>query len=516
MGCDVYISYSFRDREIADIVCASLERDGISCRYIPRDAADGGDQEAASDAAIRSARIMVLIFTEASNGESRVIREVGCAVSAGVILVPFVLSPVPPAMGMQYYLSTVHWLDAIDMPPEKSIPMLSRRVRSILAGREAESPAASEADRDDSRSARGRLRPLRFICALAAAAAVWISGLIPGTDIPSEFPDTDTAAVIAGNGVPEEAENTPAEEKPNVPEGIRTVADLTALPPEKQQQISGLIIAGDRVFDPDRVLVSSTDDNGTDVVRVTDRDTGETTVIAEKGTLTNLKTLGEMANLRVLTLALQPLENLAGAEKLKQLERIRLVGHTALQDLSPLFTLTELQEIRVDNAPELRSIEGIGALKKLCALEIYGADRLDSLAPLAECDFSFVNTEGNGFIFGFEGEKVIHYKALSMMTDIQSMDVTDYGTARWRSDTEGVRIHSLTVRHFLSQSRFETMMKSHPEIEHLKLTGCDKLTDLSILAKSMPELKTLELPRDALSLVKTLEEQEYSFEIMMN
>ena len=60
------------------------------------------------------------------------------------------------------------------------------------------------------------------------------------------------------------------------------------------------------------------------------------------------------------------------------------------------------------------------------------------------------------------------------------------------------------------------MMKSHPELEHLKLTGCDKLTDLSILAKSMPELKTLELPRDALSLVKTLEEQEYSFEIMMN
>ena len=515
MGCDVYISYSFRDREIADRICASLEGDGISCRYIPRDAADGGDQEAASDAAIRSARIMVLIFTEASNGESRVVREVGSAVSAGVVLVPFVLSPDPPAMGMQYYLSTVHWLDAIDMPPEKSIPMLNRRVRSILAGREAESPAAPGADRDDSRGACSRLRPLRVIGALAVAVAVWVSGLIPETDIPSEFPDMETADVLTETGTSEEAEAHPAEE-PNVLEGIRTVADLAALPLEKQQQITGLIIAGDRVFDPDRVLVSSTDDNGTDVVRVMDRDTGETTVITENGTLTNLKTLGEMANLRVLTLALQPLENLAGAEKLQQLERIRLAGHTALQDLSPLFTLTELQEIRVDNAPELRSIEGIGVLKKLCALEIYGADRLDSLAPLAECDFSFVNTEGNGFIFGFEGEKVIHYKALSMMTDIQNMDVTDYGTARWRSDTEGVRIHSLTVRHFLSQSRFETMMKSHPEIEHLKLTGCDKLTDLSILAKSMPELKTLELPRDALSLVKTLEKQEYSFEIVMN
>ena len=81
---------------------------------------------------------MVLIFTDFANASSQVIREVNYAVSAGLFIVPFKLSESFPAKGMEYYLSVVHWLDAVDVPLEKGIEKLKKLVAAALNDEEAD------------------------------------------------------------------------------------------------------------------------------------------------------------------------------------------------------------------------------------------------------------------------------------------------------------------------------------------------------------------------------------------
>ena len=127
MAAEVYISYSPRDSAIAGVIRSSLEAEGILCRFpgetvLPTDNPDTVDEEA-----ICAARVMVLVFTDSANNSEKVLRDVGTAVGAGVTLVPYKLTASLPSRGMQYYLSTVHWLDAVSIPPEKRMSLLTRR-----------------------------------------------------------------------------------------------------------------------------------------------------------------------------------------------------------------------------------------------------------------------------------------------------------------------------------------------------------------------------------------------------
>ena len=133
MAHDVFISYSHKDKSVADAICARLEADGIRCWYAPRDIAPGADWAGSIIDAIASAKVMVLVFTDFSNASSQVLREVGNAVSSGLTIIPFKLTETLPTGSMQYYLGVVHWLDAMDAPLEQSIGELSERAQAILA-----------------------------------------------------------------------------------------------------------------------------------------------------------------------------------------------------------------------------------------------------------------------------------------------------------------------------------------------------------------------------------------------
>ena len=135
---DVFISYSHKDKTVADAISARLEREGIRCWYAPRDISPGADWAASIIEAISQAKVMVLIFTDYSNASAQVLREVNNAISSGVTVIPFKLTESEPTKGMQYYLSTVHWLDAMTVPLEKSIERLYHQVDSVLNGKEYE------------------------------------------------------------------------------------------------------------------------------------------------------------------------------------------------------------------------------------------------------------------------------------------------------------------------------------------------------------------------------------------
>ena len=143
MACDVFISYSHKDKVIADAVCAKLEQDGFRCWYAPRDIRPGANWAEAIMETIETVKIMVVIFTDNTNGSQQVLNEISNAARAGVIIIPFKLTATEPSRGLQYYFTAVHWLDAVDAPLEKSILSLSKKVASILG---ADGQASTETE----------------------------------------------------------------------------------------------------------------------------------------------------------------------------------------------------------------------------------------------------------------------------------------------------------------------------------------------------------------------------------
>ena len=143
MAHEVFISYSTKDKPVADAVCARLEQDSCRCWYAPRDIAPGADWAGSIIEAVEQSRVMVVIFTDFANESRQVLREINNAVRCGVVIVPFRLTKTSPSGSMRYYLSTVHWLDALDGELEENIARLSELVRTVLNGKPPEKPAFS-------------------------------------------------------------------------------------------------------------------------------------------------------------------------------------------------------------------------------------------------------------------------------------------------------------------------------------------------------------------------------------
>lgn len=224
MAHDVFISYSHKDKNIADAVCHKLEENGVRCWYAPRNIRPGAEWAAAIIDALEHSRVMVLIFTDSSNVSVQVAREVSSAVSAGTVILPLKCTPSEPSAGMKYYLATVHWMDAVDRETEEAIDDLCDCVKRILGEPPAAqkpvtvAPAAPSPVKEEKKSAKKR------IVGIAAAAAVVIALILGivffGKDKPAETnTDTDTssssAAEPAASDVPSAAPadtTVPAEE----------------------------------------------------------------------------------------------------------------------------------------------------------------------------------------------------------------------------------------------------------------------------------------------------------------
>ena len=144
MAHDVFISYSHKDKSFADAICAKLEADGCRCWYAPRDIPPGMEWSSAITDAIQGAKAYILVFTDSSNVSSQVLREITLAASYELPIIPFKLTETAPSKGMEYYLSTVHWLDAINVPQSRSIAALAERVETVLRKQPVPKPTENQ------------------------------------------------------------------------------------------------------------------------------------------------------------------------------------------------------------------------------------------------------------------------------------------------------------------------------------------------------------------------------------
>jgi len=135
MSHDVFISYSSKDKAIADAVCATLANNQIRCWIAPRDILQGIEYGQALVNAIKISRAVVLVLSSNSNVSPQVMREVERAVSNGIPIIPLRIENIMPSESMEYYLSSVHWLDAITPPIEQHLDKLTDTVARILGGK---------------------------------------------------------------------------------------------------------------------------------------------------------------------------------------------------------------------------------------------------------------------------------------------------------------------------------------------------------------------------------------------
>jgi TolB-like protein len=132
MTHDVFISYSSLDKTAAETACSILEQNGLSCWIAPRDITPGLDFAESIIDGIKSSKLFILVYSTNSNNSKQVIREVDRAVHTGLPVINLRIDDVPLSKQLEYYLSSVHWLDAITPPLEKHIKTLSGVVLSLL------------------------------------------------------------------------------------------------------------------------------------------------------------------------------------------------------------------------------------------------------------------------------------------------------------------------------------------------------------------------------------------------
>jgi hypothetical protein len=129
---EVFVSYSHRDKPVADAMVSHLERAGIRCWFAPRDVMPGRVWGEAIVQAIETTRLMVVILSDEANHSRQVLREVERAVASDVVIVPFRIEAFEPTGAMAYYLASEHWLDAMTAPLESHIDRLVKVAQALL------------------------------------------------------------------------------------------------------------------------------------------------------------------------------------------------------------------------------------------------------------------------------------------------------------------------------------------------------------------------------------------------
>ena len=194
---DVFLSYSSLNKNVADAVVAELEQHGIRCWYAPRDIIPGQEWVSAIHDAITACSLFVLIYTDSSNESKQVANEVALAFNSGKTLIPFRLSDAEMNSELEYYLTRVHWLDAVNPPLRQSIENLREYSERILRG---DVPRESKVRNANAAEAGGGARFRWFFPALAvlAVAVVVAIVLLVKSGIGKNKPSGDNKVPVTG------------------------------------------------------------------------------------------------------------------------------------------------------------------------------------------------------------------------------------------------------------------------------------------------------------------------------
>ncbi|MBQ6100448.1 MAG: toll/interleukin-1 receptor domain-containing protein [Methanobrevibacter sp.] len=119
MSQDVFISYSTKDSAIAEKICYALEQNGLTCWIAPRNISSGKSYIDEISKAIKTTKIVVLVFSKNSQESKYVNNEIKMAFTRNKPIISFNIDNSEPEGDMEYHLKVSQWLMASPKPEDK-------------------------------------------------------------------------------------------------------------------------------------------------------------------------------------------------------------------------------------------------------------------------------------------------------------------------------------------------------------------------------------------------------------
>lgn len=144
MAHEVFVSYSTKDKSVADAVVATLEQQQLRCWYAPRDVPAGANFADSIIGAIDECKVFVLIWSAHTNTSEHILNEINRAFDQGIVIIPFRIQDIQPTRAMSYYFGRTHWLDALTPPLEKHITVLGNTILKVFGREPISEPMPAE------------------------------------------------------------------------------------------------------------------------------------------------------------------------------------------------------------------------------------------------------------------------------------------------------------------------------------------------------------------------------------
>lgn len=116
MAHDIFISYSTKDKQTADAICHVLEQNNLKCWIAPRNIASGKNYAQEIMNGLKTAKIVVLVFSKDSQESPFVNNEIDAAFTNNKPIISFKIDETMPENRMEFFLKNKHWLEAYPNP----------------------------------------------------------------------------------------------------------------------------------------------------------------------------------------------------------------------------------------------------------------------------------------------------------------------------------------------------------------------------------------------------------------
>jgi TIR domain len=248
VSAPIFISYSSKDRDIAETIYQALESRGHDCWISCRDVGPGENFQEAIVKALRSARVMVLVFTSNANNSDEIKKELVLAGRHHVTVVPVRVEDVVPNDAFSYEFATRQWIDLF-RDWEREIELLATRIGQILqtdkppaAGGAETAPAKPASRRPGPRPSSNQ--PLIIGAALAAVLLVIGGAVLYTRSFTTKLTQTLAAASPtpspATTPAPAAAQQMAAPTPPPAPSPPPAAAAPSPPPPAPAPQVAAL------------------------------------------------------------------------------------------------------------------------------------------------------------------------------------------------------------------------------------------------------------------------------------
>ncbi len=114
MTASIFISFASKDHKTAETICDALENRGFRCWIANRDVLPGHNFQESISRAIRSAKVMLLVFTANANNSDEIKKELALASRSKIVVIPLRVEDVVPNDAFDYEFATRQWIDLFD------------------------------------------------------------------------------------------------------------------------------------------------------------------------------------------------------------------------------------------------------------------------------------------------------------------------------------------------------------------------------------------------------------------